>query len=417
MKAHLNEATIKTAIATAVSQKQRVDLRDLQQAGLCIRMTPNGTSTWSLNCRDQQGRMRRFEIGRYPVVGLAEARKKARILHVNVRENGADPVAEGRRRRLAGTEARDGLGTLKALLTQYGEAVGKTKRSWDDSRRRIESVFRAQLDVHLSVLKRSDLQIAADAYPARQSAAAAVRYVRPVLKWGAKRNYLSADIASIEPPATVKVRDRVLSSAELGAILPKIGAADSDPYRRAFRFLLLTLARREEVSGATWRDIDLAACEWTIPGSESKNGKAHRVPLSSQAVALLKSIAPAEPDDLVFRTPAKRGGNGRLANWDRETKKLMEETKTHGWTRHDLRRTGATLLGELGVEPHVIEAALNHVNIYSGLAATYNKARYFPAVRDALQRLANRLDEIEFGSVTASIPVQAEEKISVPILN
>jgi integrase len=410
MKAHLNDSTIKTTISTAVSQKQRLELRDLLQAGLCIRMTPNGTSTWSLSCRDQQGRMRRYEIGRYPVVGIAEARKKARSLHVNVRENGADPVAEGRRRRMAGTEARDGLGTLKALLTQYGEAVGKTKKSWQDSRRRIETVFKAQMEVHLSVLKASDLQIAADAYPARQSAAAAVRYVRPVLKWGAKRNHLSLEIATIEPPATVKVRDRVLSSAELGAILPKIGAADSDPYRRAFRFLLLTLARREEVSGATWRDIDLAACEWTIPGTESKNGKAHRVPLSSQAVALLKSVTPGEPDDLVFRTPAKRGGNGRLANWDRETKRLMAETKTLGWTRHDLRRTGATLLGELGLEPHVIEAALNHMNIYSGLAATYNKARYLPAVREALQRLANRLDEVEFNSATAVIPPQVEKR-------
>jgi integrase len=344
--------------------------------------------------------MRRYEIGRYPVVGIAEARKKARKLHVNVRENGADPVAEGRRRRMAGTEARDGLGTLKALLTQYGEAVGKTKKSWEDSRRRIETVFKAQMEVHLSVLKASDLQIAADAYPARQSAAAAVRYIRPVLKWGAKRNHLSLEIASIEPPAKVKVRDRVLSSAELCAILPKIDAANSNPYRRAFRFLLLTLARREEVSGATWRNIDLAACEWTIPGIESKNGQAHRIPLPSQAVALLKSVTPGEPDDLVFRTPAKRGGNGRLANWDRETKRLMAETKTLGWTRHDLRRTGATLLGERGIEPHVIEAALNHMNIYSGLAAIYNKARYLPAVREALQRLANRLDEIEFNSAT-----------------
>ncbi len=86
-----------------------------------------------------------------------------------------------------------------------------------------------------------------------------------------------------------------------------------------------------------------------------------------------------------------RGGDGRLVNWDRETKRLMEETGTAGWTRHDLRRTGATLLGEMGVEPHVIEAALNHAAIHSRLAATYNRARYLPAVREALQLLADRL--------------------------
>lgn len=61
---------------------------------------------------------------------------------------------------------------------------------------------------------------------------------------------------------------------------------------------------------------------------------------------------------------------------------------TPGWTRRDLRRTGATLLGELGVEPHVIEAALTA--IHSRLASTYNQARYLPAVRTALQMLADR---------------------------
>ena len=121
------------------------------------------------------------------------------------------------------------------------------------------------------------------------------------------------------------------------------------------------------------------------------------MPLSRQAVELLRAAGPGAPDALVFRTPASRGGDGRLVNWDRETKRLMEETGTAGWTRHDLRRTGATLLGEMGVEPHVIEAALNHAAIHSRLAATYNRARYLPAVRDALQLLADRLDRIATG--------------------
>jgi integrase len=103
----------------------------------------------------------------------------------------------------------------------------------------------------------------------------------------------------------------------------------------------------------------------------------------------------------VFRTPAKRGGDGRLINWDRETKRLMAQTGTAGWTRHDLRRTGATMLGEMGVQPHVIEAALNHAVIHLRLAATYNQARYLPAVREALQRLADRLDSIMAGGAAA----------------
>ncbi len=119
---------------------------------------------------------------------------------------------------------------------------------------------------------------------------------------------------------------------------------------------------------------------------------------------LLCAAAPEPPEALVFRTPASRGGDGRLVNWDRETKRLMRETGTTGWTRHDLRRTGATLLGEMGAEPHVIEAALNHAAIQSQLAANYNRARYMPAVRAALQLLADRLDAIAAGSTGALQP-------------
>ena len=69
-----------------------------------------------------------------------------------------------------------------------------------------------------------------------------------------------------------------------------------------------------------------------------------------------------------------------------------------GWTRHDLRRTGATMLGEMGELPDIIEAALNHVSIRSPLAATYNRSRYRPQVAAALQRLADALDGIEAGA-------------------
>jgi integrase len=76
----------------------------------------------------------------------------------------------------------------------------------------------------------------------------------------------------------------------------------------------------------------------------------------------------------------------------------MDASKTEGWTRHDLRRTAATLMGEMGELPHVIEAALNHTAVHSQLAATYNQARYRPQVTLALQRLADALDGIEAGA-------------------
>jgi integrase len=103
---------------------------------------------------------------------------------------------------------------------------------------------------------------------------------------------------------------------------------------------------------------------------------------------------PPTPNAFIFATST----GAPLGNWDRETKVLQEASGTDGWTRHDLRRTGATMLGEMGELPDLIEAALNHVSIHSPLAATYNRSRYRPQVAMALQRLADALDGIEAGA-------------------
>ena len=266
---------------------------------------------------------------------------------------------------------------------------GAGLKSWLTGRARIERVFRKLLSRPLENLRAADLQMEADAYPSAQIAASAVRCVRPVIKWGAGRGYVGEAAAAVKPPAQVRRRDRVLTREELAALLPHL--TPDNPYRAAMRFMVATLARREEVASARWRDVDLQEESLRLP--TTKNRLPHTIPLSRQAMDLLQSIGPGMPEALIF---AARGG-GRLANWDRETKAVMKASGTTGWTRHDLRRTGATMLGELGVDPHVIEAALNHAAIHSSLATLYNASRYRPQVRAALQLLADRLDGIAAG--------------------
>jgi integrase len=160
------------------------------------------------------------------------------------------------------------------------------------------------------------------------------------------------------------------------------------PHHAALRFMLLTLARREEVCSARWCDVDFDKQVWTI--KRTKNGSSHAVPLSRQAGTLLAGLKreASKPADLIFATST----GGALSNWDRSTKAVQKASGTAGWHRHDLRRTGATLLGQLNWQPHVIEAALNHAAIHSQLAATYNRSRYRDEVRQALQGLADLLD-------------------------
>jgi integrase len=392
MTVRMTETAIQAAAKRAAESGKRLDISDATLPGLRLRLTPAGGRSWVLACRDTLGGMRRFPLGDHPAMGISEAREAARSMRADVRK-GADPVADARRKRIIGQEARDGIGTLTAVLDLYAKQKGDSLKSWPECRRRIDHVFAAHLSKPVVVLKAADLQIAADAHPSRQSAAAAVRYLRPVLKWAAQRRYLAAEAAGIDPPATVRRRDRLLSCDELAAVLPVLRASPR-PYAAALRFMLLTLARREEVGKARWGDVDISAGTWAI--RETKNMQPHIVPLSAQALNLLRSLRPEKPgtEALIFATKTGKA----LGNWDRETKILQAASVTTGWTRHDLRRTGATMLGEMGELPDIIEAALNHVSIRSPLAATYNRSRYRPQVAAALQRLADALDGIEAGA-------------------
>jgi integrase len=336
--------------------------------------------------------MRRFTLGTYPEMGLSAARSAARALHVEVKLRGADPIAERREQKARAGAAAEGIITLIDLLNIYGEKVGVRKKSWGEARRRVENVFRSLVDRPLAGLSRAEIQIIADGHGAVMSGAAAVRYLRPILKWGFQRGYVSESVLGLQTPAPTKRRKRVLSEAELARILPVLQSSER-PAWLTMSFILLTLARREEAAGATWQDVDWASRTWTIV--DTKSGEPHVVPLSNQALELLKRLygSGADPKALIFST--KTGG--ALGNWDRETKALHEVTSTSDWHRHDLRRTAATILGNLGELPDIIEAALNHADIRSSLAATYNRSRYRPQVKQALQRLADYLDGITAG--------------------
>jgi integrase len=302
--------------------------------------------------------------------------------------------------------AKRGEGTLRALLDAYEADAGAQLRSWPHGRLRIERVFRGLMDQSLASITVEGILLAADAYRAKPSAAFAVRTLRPVLKWGAPRGFVSEGLAQIHRRDPQRRRRRVLDRAEFAALLPVLSGLQR-PHAAALHFMLLTLARREEVCCARWQDVDLTTGLWTIP--HTKNGEPHIVPLPRQAVELLLCRLPAgadgqriQPDGAAFVFATSMGAP--LGNWDRSTKSIQMLSGTSGWHRHDLRRTGATMLGELGVLPDIIEAALNHTAIHSPIAATYNRSRYRPQVAQVLQHLADELDRIARDRVAVALP-------------
>jgi integrase len=158
--------------------------------------------------------------------------------------------------------------------------------------------------------------------------------------------------------------------------------------RLVLKWLMWTRCRLNEAAGMTWGEIQ--SDKWTIPALRSKSKRARTIPLTSQALSLLGEREPRDPNALVF--PSARGG--LLSNWDRVTKALHTASGTAAWHRHDLRRTVATMLGDLGFAPHVISVVLGHAHVAEGATAVYARSRYQREHQEALQTLAAEFERI-----------------------
>lgn len=188
-------------------------------------------------------------------------------------------------------------------------------------------------------------------------------------------------------------RDRVLSPADLRFIWLALPAND---YGAIVKLLMLTGQRAGEIADLLRPEI--GENEIKLPGERTKNHRAHVIPLSEPAKTILADIpAKVRPDgsprDLIFGT-----GEGGFSGWSKAKEQLDKRiTEINGaplapWRIHDLRRSFATHAAESGVEPHIIEAVLNHISgSKAGVAGVYNRANYEPAKRTALIRWADQL--------------------------
>jgi integrase len=135
-----------------------------------------------------------------------------------------------------------------------------------------------------------------------------------------------------------------------------------------------------------WSEIDFAKGMIVLPAERVKNSREHALPLSRQVLAILERQPHRNSSDFVF---------GGFNDWDNAKQRLDQRLGIAPWRIHDLRRTCATHLGELGVLPHVIEAALNHVSgAKAGVAGVYNRSKMTDAVREGLQRWSDYVEKI-----------------------
>ena len=181
-------------------------------------------------------------------------------------------------------------------------------------------------------------------------------------------------------------RERVLTQDELRKLWRSLG---NDYFSEVVRLLLLTGQRRIEIGKLQWGEIDLTREVIVFPPDRTKNSRQHELPLSRQALAIIERQTKLNSSGYLF------GPVRGFGDWTKAKAALDQRLGIAPFVLHDLRRSCATGMAELGTQPHIIEAVLNHVSGHkAGVAGTYNRAKYEPEMRAALQRWADHVDHI-----------------------
>jgi integrase len=210
----------------------------------------------------------------------------------------------------------------------------------------------------------------------------------------------SNPVAGTLKPKNGQPREHVLTDVELTKIWNACG--DDSEHSRIIRLLILLGARRGEVGGMCWSEIDLEKGVWTLAASRSKNKRPHSLPLLPMASAIIESVPRRASRDQLFGSRAAEGYSG----WVRSKRGLDARSGVSGWTVHDIRRSVATRMADIGAQPHIIEQVLNHQSgTKSGVAGIYNRSSYEREVRAALAMWHDHLASLLGGAPRKIIPM------------
>lgn len=402
------ELTDRFCQAAKAGEGKKTDYFDATVTGLVLRVSAAGAKSWYV-VYGPPAKRSWLKLGDYPEIPLGTdrgARQRARGVRAKVGD-GADPIAE--KKALAASQ------TVADMIENYLARHASTRRSGDEIARRLrKNVSDVIGTVKLSELHRRDLTRCIDTVKDRGAKVEANRVyedVRAMVRWAHGRGDLDHNLVDVmKPPAETTVRERFLDAGEIRTMWTALPAADMrESTRRILRLCLITGQRVGEVSGMTRDEIDLDQRLWTIPPARTKNKREHVLPLSDMAIDVIREqLADAEAlaarkgravPRFVFPGP---GGRAAITAGSIPQAVKREEITKRGsatimgvepWTPHDLRRSAATGMEEIGISPFIIGHVLNHVSatkasITSRVYARYDYAR---EKREALDLWADRL--------------------------
>lgn len=388
--------------------------------GLTFTLSAKGTAAWVLRYR-YAGRRKEVALGRYPDIGLADARKKATAYRVKIN----DGVDVARQKQDEESERR-AAGTMRELCEEFlTRGPAKDRRRPEKPRLLLEGnvvpFFGNQLARDVtdrqiialldrvreggSIVKKARKNSVG---PAPTVANHLLRLLKQVFRYGKQRRYLdhnpALDITTAAAGGKEKPRTRALDAKEIGVFLSAVTGADIHAADKlALKIILATCVRVSELVNARWEHVDFERCLWHLPASSTKTQEAINIPLAPPVIQWFDEIHRLTGES-VWILPARRIQNSRL-NITSQTLDRALSKVAHGLPRfviHDLRRTARTQLAALGIPWDIAERCLNHK--MQGVRGVYDRHDYMAERRDALEKWADMITRLEAGEAWNVVP-------------
>lgn len=363
--------------------------------GLFLLVQPNGAKLWRYKYR-LHGAERLMALGTYPDVTLAAARNAHRAARAQVAA-GENPVQvrriESQKARQAELQAK--TGAFQNLAAVWG-AITAPKLAANTIRQRDRELDRHLLPTlgHRNVAEITRMEVSALLRRVEARAPEVARNLRNYLS-GIFEHAIDTGVLSaspVPPPRILKRRQqrnhKAMSVDDLPQFLLDVRACNAEPTTKAaMQLVILTACRKAEVAGARWEEFDLDAAEWLIPAERMKARREHWVPLSRQAVAILRELRRQTNGAVLF--PHRDRPGAHMA--ERTLNMMLQRMDYAGETIHGFRSVFSTHFNQLGVNPDVVERCLAHAP-RDKVRAAYNRHQYREERRKLMQDWADYLD-------------------------
>lgn len=369
--------------------------------GMYVVVQPSGVIVFRLDYR-LNGRRETVTLGRYGPAGLSLARAREKLIDARrAISEGRSPAQEKQREKRRIQEAKS--------FGEFGERWLQEARMADSTRAMRRSIF--ERDILPAFRKRllheilpEDLRALCAKVKERGAPATAV-HVRDIVKlvfaFAILHGEKVANPADEVGPASIATfvpKDRSLSPAEIRVMLGQLEHVATLPtIRLGMKLFLLSMVRKSELQDAVWDEVDFENAVWSIPKERMKRSKPHNVYLSQQMLDIFIALKTCAGNSK-YVLPSRYDADAPMsrATFNRITTAVVERAKKEGlplapFTVHDLRRTGSTLLNELGFNSDWIEKCLAHEDGRSS-RGIYNKAEYEHQRRHMMQEWSNLVD-------------------------